>query len=305
MSRLDALPLSFSSSSSSSSSSSNSSFQDPTLSFSRLSLNLSSTEDVDMDEQERKESKTKRLYKRHDRTSSHPYPINTHTHTHAKLCQAWTKKGTPCPLYAFRNHPLCVVHGRYRSSDLPELECRFMNKKGFPCRRKADPTTHVCKVHALPNGFQLDAFLRIQEKNKVLKQFKPLSGEVRERVRNYYKDEAAAMIRYAPTEAKSIIIDNVKVATGYQRVVIGDYGSFIECLQEQMIMSNLALSEREQKRFTSAKNGNPINCVHYQCKNTTLRSPTLIRFQIGRCPWANFHPFRYYLDMNEATLRPL
>ncbi len=44
-----------------------------------------------------------------------------------------------------------------------------------------------------------------------------------------------------------------QISTGYKRIVIGDYGAFIEMSQEQMVMDNIQICDGQEYRIEDAR----------------------------------------------------
>ena len=86
---------------------------------------------------------------------------------------------------------------------------------------------------------------------------------------------------------------NTLIATGYDRIVIGDYGAFIEIDPSQMVHGNFKVKEGEEYRIYDEKyNKN----VKYYWFTPTDDSNMKIYYQQRTVVYADYKPNKYYIS---------
>lgn len=96
-----------------------------------------------------------------------------------------------------------------------------------------------------------------------------------------------------------ITIDNTLMATAYDRVVIGDYGAFLEFSREQLIKSNIRCKSGEEYRFESDAYKDKVKYFWYTAKDI---SQVKIYFQQKTVTYADYLPNKFYISPFELKV---
>lgn len=87
--------------------------------------------------------------------------------------------------------------------------------------------------------------------------------------------------------------NNLLLANGYNRIVIGDYGAYIECLSTQIVIENI------RQRWP----GKPNRSVKYIWMEPIDGSEVKIYYQKRKVDYADYIPKRYYFNPSEILIR--
>lgn len=91
------------------------------------------------------------------------------------------------------------------------------------------------------------------------------------------------------------------LCTGYNRIVIGDYGAFIEISPEQIIKENLIVKKGQEFRINEPQYKDRVKYHWLTAKDT---SDCKIYFQQKTVEYADYIPGMYYISPYECTLTP-
>lgn len=95
-------------------------------------------------------------------------------------------------------------------------------------------------------------------------------------------------------------LDGTQLCDGYDRIVIGDYGAFIEISPDHILQNNLHCKVGQEYRFTDeryAKN------VKYLWLTAADHSDCKIYLQKKRVDYADYVPGMYYISPYEVVTR--
>jgi hypothetical protein len=125
--------------------------------------------------------------------------------------------------------------------------------------------------------------------------YRPLPGEASKIVREYYR---TALRRMAISEHgcdESMVLKNdcgTVIARGYRRVVVGDYGAYIEFTKNQLIQDSIAPKwPGEQKK--------EVSYIWYQTKDA---SQTKVYLQQHKVQYADYRPGMYYVAPDDVFI---
>lgn len=96
-------------------------------------------------------------------------------------------------------------------------------------------------------------------------------------------------------------LDGTQIATGYQRIVIGDYGSFVEITPEQMRKETLRCKPGQEYRFADERFAVNVKYLWLTAKD---RSNCKIYFQKKQVSYADYIPGMYYISPYEVDMKP-
>lgn len=94
-------------------------------------------------------------------------------------------------------------------------------------------------------------------------------------------------------------IENTPIAIGYERIVIGDYGAFIEINKEDCFKVNICCKLGQEFRYRDQKYKNKVKYYWYTTKDT---SDVKIYFQQRTVTYADYKPDMIYISPFEILL---
>lgn len=94
-------------------------------------------------------------------------------------------------------------------------------------------------------------------------------------------------------------INGTKFAYGYDRIVIGDYGAFVEIDPSDIISKDLLIVKPGQEyRINDPKYSNNVKYHWYTIDDS---SDIKIYYQLKRVSYADYEPGKYYVSVHEVT----
>lgn len=112
--------------------------------------------------------------------------------------------------------------------------------------------------------------------------YKPLADKSeREAIHEYYRSTLPEL----NLECNLVNAANTLISTGYERIVIGDYGAYIEFSSDQAALEN----------FSQKWPGEPKRSVKYIWLETKDNLKTKIYLQRARVSYADYKPGFYYV----------
>ena len=90
-----------------------------------------------------------------------------------------------------------------------------------------------------------------------------------------------------------------KIANGWNRIVIGDYGAFIEINDEDIIKENIIVCPGEEYRINDERYAQNIRYHWYIPKNSY---PTKLYYQQKEVSYADYKPYKWYISPYEIEI---
>lgn len=87
------------------------------------------------------------------------------------------------------------------------------------------------------------------------------------------------------------------ITTGFNRIVIGDYGAFIEFTDSQANIDTFICKPGQEYRFDDPKYSSNIKYLWYTSNDT---SGIKIYYQVRRVSYADYLPGMYYISVHEV-----
>jgi hypothetical protein len=88
-----------------------------------------------------------------------------------------------------------------------------------------------------------------------------------------------------------------QLCTGYRRIVIGDYGAFVEIAPEQLLCGHIKCMPGQEYRFTDERYKNNVKYLWLTAKDSTNCK---IYFQQKTVVYADYLPGMYYISPYEV-----
>lgn len=126
---------------------------------------------------------------------------------------------------------------------------------------------------------------------------KKLSKEVREKYLNNLPD---GLNIKGNKDNKLYTLTGTLIANGYNRIVIGDYGAFIEFDKEQTIKENIKVKEGQEYRINDS---NYNKNVKYYWLTAKDNSNIKIYYQKRTVSYADYKPGMFYISPYEIKLK--
>lgn len=120
--------------------------------------------------------------------------------------------------------------------------------------------------------------------------YKPLNLEISKIVRKIYQKYILPSLCYH----NQIIytINNIPICKGFKRIVIGDYGAYIEFSKEQAYLENFIIEPGQEYRLKDCYKNNE-KYIWYRINSTTL---TKIYYQLHSVTYADYKIGYYYVS---------
>ena len=97
-------------------------------------------------------------------------------------------------------------------------------------------------------------------------------------------------------------LEGTKIATGYTRIVIGDYGAFVEISPDQIVQENLVVKKGQEFRLSDSQYKDRVK---YHWLTSRDDSDCKIYFQQKTVEYADYLPGMYYISPYECALVPV
>lgn len=126
--------------------------------------------------------------------------------------------------------------------------------------------------------------------------YRPLSKELSEKFRNLFNKNIPSFLNVSGSITPLFTLNGTKICNGYDRIVIGDYGAFIEFSQEHMA-SNFVIKKGQEYRVNDKKYKNNVKYIWLTIND---KSDIKIYFQKKRVLYADYKPSKYYVSVHEV-----
>lgn len=140
----------------------------------------------------------------------------------------------------------------------------------------------------------LQEALETVRKNIADNHYAPLKKNHSIAVRQYYESQLCMPIKgrkchiFAP--------DGILLATGYERVVIGDYGAYVEIAPENMLLQSIRIKPGQEWRLTDQYNYSKYHWLE------TIGSNIKVYYQQRPVSYADYKVGFYYVSPSEVQV---
>ena len=128
--------------------------------------------------------------------------------------------------------------------------------------------------------------------------YKPLTKELSEKFRNLYNDNIPPFLDISGSINSLYTLNGTQICSGYDRIVIGDYGAFIEFSQEH-IASKFIIKKGQEYRVNDEKYKNNVKYIWLTIDD---KSDIKIYFQKKKVSYADYKPKKYYVSVHEVKV---
>jgi hypothetical protein len=133
--------------------------------------------------------------------------------------------------------------------------------------------------------FKLAEILKKVRENLKAGKYIPLPHDESKLVREFYAEQIPI-----PLDGGDLYFHNENgtlISKGYSRIVLGDYGPFIEVSEDQIILENIKNKWPGKQKKSGMK---------YIWMETRDKEKTKIYHQLNKVPYADYQPNKYYID---------
>lgn len=144
-------------------------------------------------------------------------------------------------------------------------------------------------------AFLKDTLNHVQ-KNIQLNRYKKLSPDQSEIIRQHYASKITAPLDLGD-EYMVYTKEGLQIANGYNRIVIGDYGSYVEFTDQQIIKASIRVKPSQRYRLDQKSYPN-IKYIWYE----VVDDPEIkVYYQLKSVNYADYVPGRYYISSDDLV----
>lgn len=130
--------------------------------------------------------------------------------------------------------------------------------------------------------------------------YKKLNSVLAAQARKFYM-QRLPQIRLDGDEIELRTMQGTLIAKGFKRIVIGDYGAYVEIDKSQMVRENVRCKPGQEFRF---RNPQFKERVKYYWYTATDDSDVKIYYQQRGVTYADYKPGMFYVSPDELDLTP-
>jgi hypothetical protein len=128
--------------------------------------------------------------------------------------------------------------------------------------------------------------------------YKPLPYEISNYSAFFYLDNIPSFLKKEGDNIPLYSLQGTKICNKYHRIVIGDYGAYIEIPKEDLIIENIHVPKEQTYRFEPKY----FNHLKYMWYTTNDFSGCKIYYQIRRVSYANYRVGFFYISPYEVKV---
>ncbi len=128
--------------------------------------------------------------------------------------------------------------------------------------------------------------------------YKPLTKELSEKYRSLFKENIPQFLDISGSTNTLYTFNGTKICNGYDRIVIGDYGAFIEFSQEH-VASKFIIQRGQEYRVYDEKYRNNVKYIWLTIDDG---SGIKVYLQKRKVLYADYKPKKYYISVHEVKI---
>lgn len=128
--------------------------------------------------------------------------------------------------------------------------------------------------------------------------YKPLPPNSRKLCRELYKRKVPNFLSLDGSKDSLCSFSGTLITNGYERIVIGDYGAFVEFSKEQAVQENFIVKPGEEYRTSQRYE----STVKYEWLTTKDYSDVKIYHQKHEVSYADYKPGHFYVSVFEVLI---
>lgn len=131
--------------------------------------------------------------------------------------------------------------------------------------------------------------------------YTPLAEDLSKKYREYFTENIPHFLSIDGSANQCLYtLAGTKICQGYSRIVVGDYGAFIE-FSEDNLRSDLIIQPGQEYRITDKKYSKNVKYIWYTIAD---RSHIKVYHQKKRVAYADYRPYLYYVSVHEVLGEP-
>lgn len=128
--------------------------------------------------------------------------------------------------------------------------------------------------------------------------YQPLPNDLSQKYRDFFKENIPAFLSIDKSVTELVTPCGTPICNGYDRIVIGDYGAFIE-FSEDAIASEFIIQPGQEYRVNDDKYKNNVKYIWLTVKD---QSGIKIYKQRRGVKYADYKLNRYYVSVHEVAI---
>ena len=140
--------------------------------------------------------------------------------------------------------------------------------------------------------------LRIEAALAEKYKYKPFAKDLSEKYRNLFRENIPSFLNELGATDTLYTSNRTKICNGYDRIVVGDYGAFIE-FSEEHIASSFVIKRGQEYRVNDERYKNNVKYIWLTINDD---SNIKIYFQKKKVSYADYKPKKYYISVHEAFI---
>ncbi len=141
--------------------------------------------------------------------------------------------------------------------------------------------------------------LKIEQTLSKKYKYKPLKDELSEKYRQFFKDNVPEWINVNGSKDILQTINGSVITNGYDRIVIGDYGAFVEFTDEQSNKLSFITEPGQEYRQNDERYSTRVKYLWLTIDDD---SHIKIYYQKRPVAYADYQPGKYYVSVHEVYL---
>lgn len=125
-----------------------------------------------------------------------------------------------------------------------------------------------------------------------------LSKKLSERSRKIYEATLPEWCNFDGDDIKIVTANGLLITNGYERIVIGDYGAYIEFDRSQAVRENICVKQGQEYRY---KDPTFLNTVKFYWYTSKCGSDIKIYFQQKEVTYADYKQKKLYISPFECS----
>jgi hypothetical protein len=127
--------------------------------------------------------------------------------------------------------------------------------------------------------------------------YKKLPTDIREEAHKFYKELVdKSGLKMEGDSVKLYSKEKTLLFSSYDRIVIGDYGAYIECSRDSINKPCIKCKKGQEYRFQNPYFKDKVKYFWYTAKDS---SDCKIYFQQKKVSYADYKPFKFYISIEE------
>lgn len=162
---------------------------------------------------------------------------------------------------------------------------------------QSEPIQILGEEYGLVNDY--NSMLEFQTALAERYKYKKLKSELSEKVRTLYEENIPSYFQNEANRQFSITTaDGIQIAKKWDRIVIGDYGAFVEISDEDMIKENIHIPARQMYRVNDPQYSEHVKYLWYE-PNTGY--PAKLYCQLKTVTYADYKAGKWYISPYETA----